>query len=285
MFLLRPDAATNNAFVYCLADAAARFEIDVLMTCAMSNHHHTVIFDRHGNYPQFLEHFHKLVARSQNALRGRWEHFWASGQTSVVRLVDRSDVISKLAYVATNPVKDHLVERAHQWPGVNTYAALRGQREVKARRPRHFFRAQGGMPAERTLKMTIPAELGSAEAFIEDLVIRVEHLELQAAEKRRAAGIKLVGRKHILSQRWKDSPQTFEPRRRLNPRVAATNVWSRIEALIRNRDFVNSYRESRRRWLAGLAVSFPPGTYWLRRFANVGPSYRQSADISSATTS
>jgi hypothetical protein len=29
-FLLRPDPATNNAFLYCLIDAARRCEIDVL---------------------------------------------------------------------------------------------------------------------------------------------------------------------------------------------------------------------------------------------------------------
>ena len=65
-FLLRPDAATNNAFLYCLIAAALRCEIEVLLPCAMSNHYHAVIYDRVGRYPEFLEHFHKLVARSQN---------------------------------------------------------------------------------------------------------------------------------------------------------------------------------------------------------------------------
>ena len=47
-FLLRPDAATNNAFLYCLIDAAVRGEIDVVLPCAMSNHYHAVIYDRAG---------------------------------------------------------------------------------------------------------------------------------------------------------------------------------------------------------------------------------------------
>src|SRR5690606_28525483 len=42
---------TNNAFIYCLGEAAKRFEVDVLMTSAESNHHHTVVFDRHGLVP------------------------------------------------------------------------------------------------------------------------------------------------------------------------------------------------------------------------------------------
>jgi len=85
-FLLRPDAATNNAFTYCLIDAAQRFQMEVLLPCAMSNHYHVVVFDRRARYPEFVEHFHKMLARSQNALRGRWENFWSSEQVSVVRL-------------------------------------------------------------------------------------------------------------------------------------------------------------------------------------------------------
>jgi hypothetical protein len=46
----------------------------VVLPCAMSNHYHAVIYDRAGRYPEFIEHFHKLLARSQNALRGRWEN-------------------------------------------------------------------------------------------------------------------------------------------------------------------------------------------------------------------
>jgi hypothetical protein len=84
----------------------------------MSNHYHAVIYDRAGRYPKFIEHVHKLVARSQNALRGRWENMWSSEQTCVVKLVGREAVMDKLVYTATNPVADHLVERVHHWPGV-----------------------------------------------------------------------------------------------------------------------------------------------------------------------
>jgi REP element-mobilizing transposase RayT len=37
--LLRPDRETNNAFTYCLIEAAQRYRIEVLLTYAMSNHH------------------------------------------------------------------------------------------------------------------------------------------------------------------------------------------------------------------------------------------------------
>src|SRR4029077_2546749 len=145
-FLMRPDHETNNAFIYCLAVAAQRCQIRVIFTAAMSNHHHTGIEDPHGNYPAFLEHFHKLFAKCQNALRGRWENFWSSEQTSVVRLVGPDDIIEKMVYALTNPVKDHLIEKAHHWPGVSSLGAVIHGKLLVASRPRHFFSGDGGMP-------------------------------------------------------------------------------------------------------------------------------------------
>jgi hypothetical protein len=60
-----------------------------------------------------------------------------------------------------------------------------------------------------------------------------------------------------------------EPRRNLRPRVAATNKWARIEALLRNRAFVRDYMAARQQWREGAKVVFSAGTYWLRRFAYV----------------
>ena len=268
-FLLRPDDETNNAFVYCLGDAAQRFEIDVIATCAMSNHHHTVIFDRRGHYPQFVEHFHKMLARSQNALRGRWENFWSSEQVSVVRLVDRRDVVRKVLYTVTNPVKDHLVDKVHHWPGVNSWTALRARRAMVAHRPTHFFRATGPMPASIELELVIPPELGSRTALVDELAVLVEELEAKVAADRARTGRRIVGRRQVLRQSWRGQPTTEAPRRNLRPRVAAYSQWSRIEALMRDRDFLIAYRKARVRWRGGESVEFPPGTYWLSRFANV----------------
>ena len=102
--MLRPDPATNNACLYCLIGAAVRCEIDIVLPCAMSNHYHAVIYDRAGRYPQFIEHSHKMLARSQNARRRRGENFWSSEQTSVARLADRDAVMEKLTYAAANSV-------------------------------------------------------------------------------------------------------------------------------------------------------------------------------------
>jgi putative transposase len=270
-YLMRPDRETNNAFIYCLAVAAVRHRIEVLFTAAMSNHHHTGIYDPEGNYPAFLEHFHKLFAKCQNALRGRWENFWSSEQTSVVRLAEPGDVLDKMTYALTNPVKDRLVERAHHWPGVTSLdATLRG-RELTASRPKHFFREEGAMPETVSLSFCRPAGFKhlSAAAFAELVSARIRQAEESVLAERRRTGARVIGRRAILAQRCTDRPASREPRRNLNPRVAARNKWSRIEALLRNQAFGAAYAAARLAFISGLRDAlFPSGTYWLRRFAN-----------------
>jgi REP element-mobilizing transposase RayT len=268
-FLMRPDPVTNSTFNYCLAEAAQRFRIDVILPSALSNHHHTTVFDRHGTIIEFTEQFHKMFAKAQNAHRGRWENLWSSEPPCIVRLVDRNDVIDKLVYAATNPVKDGLVERVHHWPGVNGLSALLNQRPCEVQRPRHFFRTHGPMPASVRLEFVIPPELGDADEVRRELRTRVAAEERRLADERQRDGRRVLGRRAVVRQSWSGCPAGHEPRRNLRPRVAARSVWSRIEALRRNREFLTAYREARKQWLAGDPSPFPFGTYWLRRFVNV----------------
>jgi putative transposase len=270
-FLMRPDRETNNAFIYCLAVAAERFKIRVLFTAAMSNHHHTGIEDPDGQYPAFLELFHKLFAKCQNALRGRWENFWSSEQTSVVRLVDPGDILDKMTYALANPVKDGLVEKAHHWPGVTSLHALPHGKPLVASRPKHFFREDGPMPEVVSLTLAKPIDFKdlATDAFAALVLERVRTYEENAAAERRRTGAQVLGRRGVLQQKWSARPDSREPRRHLKPRVAARSKWSRIEALLRNHHFRDAYAAARDAFSAGIRdVVFPAGTYWLRRFTN-----------------
>jgi len=121
------------------------------MFSLQSNHEHLIIYDRLGRCTEFIE----LIARSQNALRGRWQNLWSSEEACVVRLVNREDVIAKMIYTAANPVKDRLVDRV-QWPGANCYVNLLNARPFTATRPTHFFHDTGPLPATVTFSLSIP---------------------------------------------------------------------------------------------------------------------------------
>lgn len=269
MFLLRPDDETNNAFTYMLGEAAKRFGMVVILSQMMSNHHHTMLYDAEGRYVEFLEHFHKFVAKSQNVLRGRWENLWATEETCVVEILSREDLLDKLVYIATNPVKDGLVEKVHHWPGPPFLAALLSGRVLRARRPQHFFRGDGPMPLEVELVLRLPDDFEDKDAFLAELRRRVAEFEDACARERRAAGRRVLGRRRVLQQSWNASPTSHEPHRGLRPRVAARNKWLRIATLQRNKEWQAAYRGARRRWRAGEDVAFPYATYWLRRFAQI----------------
>ena len=125
------------------------------------------------------------------------------------------------------------------------------------------------MPAAVTLPLLVPPELGDPESFRAELRRQVAAAEAAVATERRRTGAGVVGRRAILRQSWRTYPTSQEPRRQLRPRLAARSEWARVEALLRNRQFLAAYREARERWIAGQLIPFPIGTYWLRRFAQV----------------
>jgi REP element-mobilizing transposase RayT len=272
MFLMRPDPQSNQRFLYCLIEAANRWGIMVVLPSVMSNHHHTIIYDRQGHVIEFMQHFHSMLARSMNALRGRWENFFSTEEPSLVELVDRSDILDKLTYAATNPVQAGLVERVADWPGVNGLEALLSRRAVRVSRPGKFFRETGEMPEHVEHTFQIPSDaqrIGDVEEFLNDLRESVARREAEIARSRAEEGRFALGRRGVLRQSWRDSPTSHEPRRGLRPRVAAGSEWSRRQALQRNRVFIDAYRAARKLWLAGMEAIFPRGTYWLCRFARI----------------
>ena len=271
-FFLRPDEDTNNAFIYCLGLAAKRANVQVTFSVAMSNHHHTGIHDPDGNFPIFTEHFHGLLARCQNAHLGRFENFWSSEATSVVRLVEANDIVEKMTYAFTNPSATDLVEAVEEWPGLTTFDATISGGHIAATRPKHFFRDDAGMPEVISLPIARPhgfQDLGQSE-WANLVTERVRAKEADHRQRRAAKGITVLGRERILRQDPFDCPPGHAPRFQMSPQVAAKNKWARIEALLRNRGFIEKYRTAFLAHLAGLAnVLFPFGTYWMRKIAKV----------------
>jgi hypothetical protein len=157
----------------------------------------------------------------------------------------------------------------HHWPGVNGLGALLAGRWLRATRPWHFFRPNGPMPEVLEMRLTIPPELGPEAEVLAELRDRVRAVEVECEAERQRTGGRVLGRRAVLAQSWRGQPTSRELRRTLRPQVATRSKWARIETLMRNRAFVIEYACARERWREGAPVAFPPGTYWLRRFAYV----------------
>ena len=271
-FFLRPDPEANNAFLYCLGLAVQASGVEILFVTAMSNHYHVGLHDPHGRHPEFSERFHGLLARCLNAHRGRFENFWSSEPTSVVRLVEPNDVLEKTVYAYTNPVAADLVDTVDDWPGICSMRAAFTTGVLTARRPRFFFREASDLP------LTVSIPVGRPQGFRdlsanqwETLVTeRVRRTEAEYRERRRQKRKSILGRQGVLGQKPSSCPNTRAQRFDMNPKVAARSKWARVEALQRFKAFVQKHALAIKAWTAGMVnVLFPFGTYRMRRFANV----------------
>jgi len=209
------------------------------------------------------------VARAVNASLGRWESFWAPSSYSAVALTSPVDVVDKAAYVLANPVAAGLVKRGREWPGLWSAPEWIGGAPILAERPGSFFRSNGAMPEEADLHLVAPPGFSDSE-FRERLVTSLGELEERARCELASRGRTVLGRRKVLAQEPTSRPAAAEPRRGLNPRVAARDKWKRVEAIFRLIDFLRDYRTAYGARQSGQPHAlFPAGTYLLRIAHNV----------------
>lgn len=263
-FLLTPSCATNDNVQYSLALAAERTGVILHAVCVMSNHWHGVVTDPEARLPEFIECFHKLVAKAQNASLGRAENLWSTDKTSVVLLTSEQDVLDKMAYTLANPTAAGLVKSPEEWPGVISGRFGDAQ---SVEMPDAFFDQDGDLPESCELKMVRPrifAVLSDADLYTrlrDEVAARVR----AARDEMLSSGRSFLGRNTILRQSVEASPRTQSPRRKLNPRVSGQTATERASAIRRLCEFWQAYRAAWNEWRKGRRdTKFPAGTYALR---------------------
>lgn len=268
-FLLKPSRRTNQLVRYCLALAANKTGIQLHAVCFMSNHWHGVVTDPSARLPEFLEHFHRLLAKAQNAALGRWENLWSSDKPSVVLLVSDDDVLEKMAYTIANPTAAGLVRSPREWPGVIT---TRLSERTIVNMPDVFFDREGALPKTIDLAFTRPpiyAHLDQ-EGLARRLAVAVERRVRDARGAMMRHSRRFLGTKAVLRQAFEAAPQTTEARRNPNPRIAAANTPERVQAIRKLLAFLRDYRAAWHAWRHGKREqTFPAGTYALRIYARV----------------
>jgi putative transposase len=205
------------------------------------------------------------VASSFNKLLKRDGNFWATDSLCMVELVNRNDIVDKLAYTLANPVAAGLVGRARSWDGVSSWHAMRDDScaPVSVARPNLYYRKC--MPARASIKLALNLPgLGGREKFVADVVAAVEKIEKSCDVERSRAGTSVLGMDAVRKQRTDSSPTTRHEMFGLRPKVACRSQWHRIATLQRNATFVDAHRAARARLLAGAVANFPVGTCAMR---------------------
>src|SRR6266436_426773 len=154
-----------------LAENCRAAKVDVWAWCLMPNHVHLILVpsDPDG-LRRALARVHRAYAGVIQARRKRTGHFW-QGRFGAVAM-DEAHLAAALRYVALNPVRARLVERAEDWrwssvhahlaareDGVTTVAPRREHRPPARRRRLH--RATGSADAPHAEARQARAETGA----------------------------------------------------------------------------------------------------------------------------
>jgi putative transposase len=108
-----------------LADAAGRFGVEVWSYCLMPNHVHIIAVPADEDaLSRTFRSVHRHYTGYINARLRVTGHLWQGRFSSVA--MDEAHFVSALRYVALNPVRAGLVERAEDWRWSSTRALIDG---------------------------------------------------------------------------------------------------------------------------------------------------------------
>lgn len=275
-FLMRPDAYTNYVIAEALARAAQIYGVRVHAFCFLSTHGHLELGVRGCRLDSFMQHFKSNTALKLNVHRERDGAFFKRRyRCEPILSNDAAAAIEQ--YVHQQAVKHELVERAIEWPGLCSYAAvIAGRGSVEASWfDEESWREAGAVRGDRELFVhtasvpltPLPHRVGLSELELgvqrRALALTMQNVEATIARKRRDDG---SGRLPKPSKYTTQDPNDVSPGRRKKlptPQPYAHGTKAQVDAyeeayslVMEAYDIASArYRET------GVLCPFPAGTF------------------------
>jgi REP element-mobilizing transposase RayT len=124
-FLLRPSEPLNDVIVGILARAKRRYPLKLCAAAWVSNHYHMLLHVADAQVlAQFMGYVQGNVAREAGRLYDWREHFWSRRYQSIPVSTEEAAQIEVFEYILGHGVKEGLVERVLDWPGVHCAKSL-----------------------------------------------------------------------------------------------------------------------------------------------------------------
>ena len=272
-FLLRPDAdrRSQRIYLYVLAVIAHKHGVLVHGFIQMSTHHHLVVTDVRGVFPEFIHDLHGALAMCFKCHRNWDEEVWNKSQTGRIDLETVEAAIEQVAYVVTNGIEAGMVERVEDFPGAIVLPEQMGRWSVTLRRPDiPWLVSKDTWPAAATLEVTLVPmlvdELGEAgaRAAIQNAVDeRSQELRAKRAEE----GLGYLGAEAVCSAPVTTRSKKKEPLRSRRPTFAVGrgNPEAYRRKVKELRAWRAAYYECLRRWKAGERDFLWPADTWKMR--------------------
>ncbi|MCY1083369.1 transposase [Archangium lansingense] len=284
--LLRPSPQVNEVVGGVLARAVQQSDGDVRLHAFTfaSNHFHLLVWARGPALASFMQYLRANLSRKVGKLVDWSGGFWER-RYSAEPVLDDAALVGRLRYVLAHGVKEGLVERSAEWPGLTCLPQLLGParrlfwwlnwtKRWSKRRSEDMAEAQGRFAQEWAEPVELElAPLPCWEGLAEEERQRkvrglVEHVEAEA----HARGTPVLGARAVRAQNPHTRPEHLK--RSPRPLGHASSSLALKELREQYRAFVSVFREAAARWMRGdFSARFPPFSFPPRvvpgRFAQV----------------
>jgi len=272
-YLLRPGPSFNDLFLGILGRAQRQHEMAIAAISVLSNHFHLLlIVDDAEEVSGFMRDLQSKLAREVNRLTG-WRGTVFEHRYDMTVVTDEEPAqVERLKYVLAQGVKENLVERVCQWPGVHSAEALMHgtpleghwfdrTRQYAARNQSEELSREEYVFAESVVFSPIPcwAHL-PADRYRERMKNLVEEVDAEAALARQRSGARVLGVKAILALDPQFRPSSVA--RSPAPLVHAATKAARTLFYEIYAEFVSAFRAAADALRQGRRdVPFPVGSF------------------------
>jgi hypothetical protein len=183
-YLLRPGPVFNDIFLGILGRAQRCYGIQLFAVAVLSSHFHLLLTAEDAEkIAHFMRDLQSKLAREVNRLTGwRGPVFERRYEMAAVTEEERAQV-ERLRYVLSQGVKENLVERVRDWPGVHSAAALLDGKPLEG----HWFDRTREYAARNQREKHDPSRFASEETVVLSPLPCWAHLTSAAYRKRVSA--------------------------------------------------------------------------------------------------
>ena len=272
-FLFRPGPTLDAIILGALARAQRRYAVRIIAFFFASNHFHLILeVNDARQLARFMNLFNSKIAREIGRLTG-WREKIFGRRYQAIPISDEPEAqIARLRYVLSHGVKEDLVDRLGDWPGVHCVEALtqgkalegwwfdRTQEYLARRRGEDFGYYQYATRETFELaplpcwKHLTPEKRQQLAASL------VAEIDAEAADRRERTGVQALGPAAILAQ----SPESRPLKTKKSPAPAVHAASRAVRRELRNAYFlfVAAYRNASEKLRAGHRdPPFPTGCF------------------------
>ncbi len=272
-FLLRPRRDLDEIIAGVLGRAQRLYEVRVCGYMFASNHYHFLLdVDDARQLARFMGYINSNIAREVSRLYGWTDKIWSRRYQAIIVSGEDGAQIARFKYLLGNGVKEGLVGRPQDWPGVHVARALvRGEdltghwfdrtQEYNARNRGETFDRLEYASVETLRLSPLPCwKHLSEDVWRSRAVGLVREVEEEAAVRRSSTGRQPLGAAAILGQRPHHRPKNTK--RSPAPLFHAVTARVRRELWEAYRLFVAAFRDAAEKLRAGdRNAVFPLGSF------------------------